>query len=147
MERNAIEPKTIKIARTKNGSPCLWESYTEFDDVKRSTVIVCKDGKTKNSIFMRKSGPKQSLVPIDEGDFIVKVFKDSEGTSFSILEIEKISNMSNHADIMLKQRVQQDDGMEVEERFRNGIDTAKRKMEDPTYVASQMVKNEEDTDV
>lgn len=133
-----IEPKKIKIARTKNGSPCLWESYTEFDNLKRGTVIINELGELKPSIFARKSGPKQSLVPIIEGDFVIKVFKDDEGTSISVLKVLKIDNMSNNADLLLNCRILNDETV-ADKVFEIGINAAKSKLNDPTYIASELL--------
>jgi hypothetical protein len=134
-----ITEKKIKIARTKSGSPCLWESYAEFDDLKRAIIIVDKDGNIKNSIFVRKTGSKQSLIPVIEGDYIVKVFADAQGTSQSLLEIRKIANDSNHAELMLLFRNANGQVTgSLDAKFENCIKTAEQKMTDPTYIASPL---------
>lgn len=134
-----ITEKKIKIARTKSGSPCLWESYAEFDDLKRAILIVDKDGKVKNSIFVRKSGPKQSLVPVNEGDYVVKVFSDAQGGSVSLLEIRKISNNSNHAELMLMYRNAQGNVSGVlDTKFETAITLAEKKMKNPAFIAAPL---------
>ncbi|MCK9574604.1 MAG: hypothetical protein WC979_01725 [Candidatus Pacearchaeota archaeon] len=135
-----INEKQIKIARTKSGTPCLWESYTEFDNLKRAIVVIGKEGEIKNSIFIRQFGSKQSLIPIDEGDHIVKIFNDNNGTSVSVLEIKKIANSSNHAEMLLKYReaTGSEQSSTCEQRFNQGIKSAKLKMEDKNYIASKL---------
>ena len=134
-----ITEKKIKIARTKSGSPCLWESYAEFDDLKRAILIVDKDGNVKNSIFVRKSGPKQSLIPVNENDLLIKLFEDNDGKSISLLEIRKISNNSNHAELLLIYRkTDKDETGILEEKFKNAIALAEKKMKDPTFVAAPL---------
>jgi len=138
-----ITEKKIKIARTKSGSPCLWESYSEFDNLKRAILIVNSEGDVKNSIFIRKSGPKQSLVPISEGDYIVKTFEDIQGKSISLLEVQKIANDSNYATLFLKYREAGNDITgKLEEKFEAAVLKARRKMEDPTYIASELFERE-----
>jgi len=141
-----LSKKQIKIARTKKGSPCLWESYVKFTDLKRATIITDGDGIIKNSIFVRKNSDKQSLIPIKEGDFIVKIFEDDDGISKSIFKIEHISNMSNHADVMLVYRV----GPNIEttefnelKLFTNSIKSAEMKIENSEYIASELFESTE----
>jgi len=138
-----ITEKKIKIARTKSGSPCLWESYSEFDNLKRAIIIVNSEGEIKNSIFIRKSGSKQSLIPISEGDYVIKTFEDIQGKSISLLEVQKIANDSNYATLFLKYREAGTDVIgDLEEKFIDAINTAKNKMEDPTYIASELFEKE-----
>jgi hypothetical protein len=134
-----ITEKKIKIARTKSGSPCLWESYAEFDDLKRAIIIVDKDGKIKNSIFVRQSGSKQSLIPVVEGDFLVKVFADKQGNSVSLLEIRKIANDSNLAELMLIYRNANDAITgKLDPKFANAVVAAEKKMSDTTYIVATL---------
>lgn len=95
-----VNKKTIKIARTKTGVPCLWESLMSFSDLKRSTVIVSKDGQSKNAVFLNEDREKQALVPIAVGDYISKSFKDQNGIALSLFRILEISSMSNEAVII-----------------------------------------------
>lgn len=138
-----ITSKQIKIARTTSGSPCLWESYVKFDDLKRATVIVDKEGNIKRSIFIRKNGDKQSLIPIDKGDFVIKIFEDKDGVSKSVLEIKDISYKSNHADLLLVFRdTPKEKFGKIENFFQTGIDAAEEKMKDSTFIASILFEKE-----
>lgn len=138
-----VTEKRIKIARTKSGTPCLWESYTEFDNLKRAIVIINKDGDIKNSIFVRQFGNKQSLVPIVEGDYVVKIFNDNNGKSLSVLEIKKISNSSNHAEMLLVYRDTGNDSQgKYQTIFNEGIKAAENKMEDKNFIAAKLFEKE-----
>ena len=95
-----IKDKKIKIARTRNGVPCLWESLMTFADLRRATVIYGKDMKPKNSVFLNEDREKQALVPIQEGDFISKAFEDKHGVALSVFRIDEISSMENSATIV-----------------------------------------------
>ncbi len=95
-----VTKKTIKIARTRTGVPCLWESLVNFSDLKRSTVILCKDGHSKNAVFLNEDREKQALVPIETGDYISKSFQDQHGIAISLFQILEISPMSNEAVIV-----------------------------------------------
>lgn len=137
----AFTEKQIKIARTKKGSPCLWESFITFKDLTRATIIVDESGKAKNSIFLRKNNDKQSLVPIKEGDFIIKIFKDKDGVSKSIFKIVTISNMSNQADTKLVYRKSpnEDTFNDVDMgRFDGAVELAERKMNDKEFIVSNL---------
>jgi len=95
-----VNKKTIKIARTRTGVPCLWESLMSFSDLKRSTVILDKDGNPKNAVFLNEDREKQALVPIELGDYISKSFEDQHGIAISLFRIEEISHMSNEIVIL-----------------------------------------------
>lgn len=95
-----IKDKKIKIARTRNGVPCLWESLMTFADLRRATVIYGKDMKPKNAVFMNEEREKQALVPIQEGDYISKAFEDKHGVALSVFRIDEISSMENSATIV-----------------------------------------------
>lgn len=95
-----VSKKTIKIARTRTGVPCLWESLMTFSDLRRSTVILDKDGKFKNAVFLNEDREKQALVPIVVGDFISKSFEDQHGIALSLFKVLEISAMSNEAVII-----------------------------------------------
>jgi len=92
-----INKKIIKVARTKSGVPCLWESLMSFTDLKRSTIIVNKDGNPKPAFFINPDREKQALVPIAVGDRICKCFEDKNGIAISVFQIEEISHMKNEA--------------------------------------------------
>jgi hypothetical protein len=92
-----ITTKEIKIARTKTGIPCLWESSTDFEDLRRATVVYNSDGTHKNAVFLKKDSKKQALVPISVGDLVTKVFEDKNGYAISVFVIHEISPMKNDA--------------------------------------------------
>jgi hypothetical protein len=89
--------KSIKIARTRTGIPCLWESSTNFADLRRATVVYNADGTHKKAVFLKKDSEKQALVPISIGDVISKVFQDKNGYAISVFKIHEISSMKNEA--------------------------------------------------
>jgi hypothetical protein len=95
-----VNKKTIKIARTKSGVPCLWESLMNFSDLKRSTVILDKNGNSKNAVFLNEEREKQALVPIVVGDYISKSFQDQHGIALSLFKVLEISAMGNEAVII-----------------------------------------------
>lgn len=96
----SVKEKKIKIARTRKGIPCLWESIMEFPDLKRATVIFNNIKEVKNAIFLNSNREKQALVPIQEGDYISKVYSDKNGIALSIFQIVEISSMENVASII-----------------------------------------------
>lgn len=95
-----ITKKNVKIARTRGGIPCLWESLVNFDDLKRSTVILDKNGKAKTAVYLNETRDKQALVPIVVGDHIAKAFQDKNGIAISVFLIEEISALGNDAVIV-----------------------------------------------
>ena len=95
-----ITKKTIKIARTRSGVPCLWESLMNFSDLKRSTIILDNNGNAKTAVFLNAEREKQALVPIKEGDFISKSFEDKNGVALSLFKVLEISPMKNEAIII-----------------------------------------------
>lgn len=94
-----IKEKKIKIARTRNGVPCLWESLMNFADLRRATVIYSKNKEAKNAVFVNQERDKQALVPIQTGDYISKAFEDKHGVALSVFRIDEISSMENSATI------------------------------------------------
>lgn len=92
-----VTTKTIKIARTRTGVPCLWESSTDFTDLRRATVVYNADGTHKKALFVKKNSEKQALVPISAGDYISKAFEDKHGYALSVFVIHEISPMKNEA--------------------------------------------------
>lgn len=95
-----ITKKTIKIARTRGGMPCLWESLVTFDDLKRSTVILDKNGESKSAVYLNEERDKQALVPIVNGDYIAKSFEDKNGIAISVFLIEEIASADSSAVIV-----------------------------------------------
>jgi hypothetical protein len=92
-----VSTKSIKIARTRTGVPCLWESSTDFSDLRRATVVYNADGSYKKALYLKKNSEKQALVPIAAGDLISKVFRDKNGYAVSIFAVYEISSMKNEA--------------------------------------------------
>jgi len=95
-----VEQKKIKIARTRTGVPCLWESNMKFADLRRATVIFNKDGGAKAAVFLNPEKEKQALVPIKEGDYISKAFEDKHGVALSVFKVVTVSSQDNSADIL-----------------------------------------------
>jgi hypothetical protein len=95
-----VEQKKIKIARTRSGVPCLWESNMKFADLRRATVIFSKEGEGKQAVFVNAEKEKQALVPIKEGDFISKAFEDKHGVALSVFKILDVSSQDNTATIL-----------------------------------------------
>jgi len=95
-----LTTKTIKIARTRSGVPCLWESLMNFSDLKRSTIILDSNGQAKTAVFLNEDREKQALVPIKEGDYISKSFEDKNGIALSLFKVIEISPMKNEAVII-----------------------------------------------
>ncbi len=91
------KPKKIKVMRTKKGTPFLWESYNVYDEVVKSVAMLDGQGNFKNSIFSKRRSSRQSIVPLTEGDYILKFFKSTKEDvmSMSIFEITNISSTSN----------------------------------------------------
>ena len=92
-----VNVKTIKIARTRTGVPCLWESSTDFSDLRRATVVYNSDGSHKTALFKKDNAQKQALVPVSAGDYISKAFEDKNGYALSVFRIHDISPMKNEA--------------------------------------------------
>ena len=95
-----IIDKRIKIARTRTGVPCLWESTMKFADLRRSTAILDRNGKAKAAVFLNADKEKQALVPIQQNDFIAKAFEDKHGVALSVFKVTAISSMENTATIV-----------------------------------------------
>lgn len=99
MKEQVIEKK-IKIARTRTGIPCLWESTMSFADLRRATAILDSDGGAKGAVYLNREKEKQALVPIKIGDQISKAFEDKHGVALSVFQIIDISSMENTATII-----------------------------------------------
>jgi hypothetical protein len=95
-----IKHKKIKIARSRSGVPCLWESLTVFDDLVRSTIIYNSKKEPKSAFYINEGRDKQALVPITVGDYISKAFEDKYGIAISVFKITDISSMDNTATII-----------------------------------------------
>ena len=95
-----IIDKIIKIARTRTGVPCLWESTMKFADLRRATAILDRNGKSKAAVFLNADKEKQALVPIQQNDYIAKAFEDKHGVALSVFKVTEISSMENTATIV-----------------------------------------------
>lgn len=137
-----ITERTIKIARTRTGAPCLWESYSEFDNgLVRSTIITDKEGNVKSSIYVKNAKNKQALVPVQPGDVIVKAFRDNVGIAISLLEIKSISSLKNEAKILPIFRKPSDvTSTEFPKDFIDAIAEASLKLDDGEKVCCQLVE-------
>lgn len=134
-EKTILE-RTIKVARTKTGAPCLWESYSEFDNgLIRSTIIIDTDGNIKNSVFLKNAKNKQALVPIQEGDIIVKAFRDNIGIAISLLEIQSLSTAKNEAQILPIYRKASDVlNLQAPEKYTDAIMEATKKLDNSDMI-------------
>ncbi len=92
-----ITSKTIKIARTRSGVPCLWESLVSFEELRRATIILDEAGKPKKAYYHNNEREKQALVGIAVGDHLVKCFEDQHGIAISVFRIEEVSIEENQA--------------------------------------------------
>jgi hypothetical protein len=92
-----ITSKNIRIARTRSGVPCLWESLVSFEELRRATIILDKHGNPKKAYYYNEEREKQALVGISIGDHVVKCFEDHHGVAISVFQIDEISSMSNYA--------------------------------------------------
>jgi hypothetical protein len=137
-----ITERTIKIARTRTGAPCLWESYSEFDNgLVRSTIITDKDGNIKKSIFVKNAKNKQALVPIEPGDVIVKVFRDNIGIAISLLEIKDISSLKNEAQILpIYRKSSEETSTKYPLGFSTAIGLASLKLEDSNKICCELIE-------
>ena len=132
--------RTIKIARTKGGTPCLWESYSEFDNLVRTTVITNETGEIKNSVFVRNRKNKQALIPVDAGDCIVKVFKDTVGIAISVLIIHEVSSQKNEATIYPTFRKESSEEKTIPQGYENAINLCIEKLENSDLIISELAK-------
>jgi hypothetical protein len=140
MEEQIVQKK-IKIARTRSGVPCLWESTMKFEDLRRATAILDKEGNPKPAVFLNKEKEKQALVPIQVGDHISKAFEDKHGVALSVFEIVEISPMENTATInpiYRKSSLIQE--YEVPQDYIKMVDVASGKLEDELNVVSYLPK-------
>jgi hypothetical protein len=134
-----VSKKTIKIARTRTGVPCLWESLVNFSDLKRSTVILCKDGHAKNAVFLNEDREKQALVPIEIGDYISKSFQDQHGIAISLFKIMEISPMGNEAVILpVFRKSSLVNEYEVPTEYTEMVDTSIKKLQGDCSVVSRL---------
>jgi hypothetical protein len=134
-----IKEKKIKIARTRSGVPCLWESTMKFADLRRATAILGNEGESKPAVFLNKEKEKQALVPIVPGDHIAKVFEDKHGLALSVFKIVEISPMENTASIIpVYRKSSLISDYSVPTDYEGMISTCMNKLENPKNVISYM---------
>jgi len=138
-----ILDKRIKIARTRTGVPCLWESTMKFADLRRATVILDKNGKSKAAVFLNIDKEKQALVPIQQNDYIAKAFEDKHGIALSVFKVTEISSMENTAVITpVYRKSSLITEYEVPVEYSHMISTVMQKLQDEKFVASYMAEFE-----
>lgn len=136
---DTVEQKKIKIARTRSGVPCLWESNMKFADLRRATVIFSKEGEGKQAVFVNAEKEKQALVPIKEGDFISKAFEDKHGVALSVFKIVDVSSQDNTATILpVYRKSSLISEYEVPKEYNNMVHQVVDKLSNPSYVIAFM---------
>lgn len=98
-----MKTKIIKIAKTRNSIPALWESIKAGENgLIRSTIICTIKGILKNAVFINKNNEKQALVPIKVGDLIIKAYKEGDDKiGVSVLRIVNIDLEKSTAKVEL----------------------------------------------
>lgn len=145
MEDTIVEKK-IKIARTRSGVPCLWESTMKFADLRRATAILGNTGNAKAAVFVNKEKEKQALVPIQQGDYISKAFEDKHGVALSVFKIVDISPMENTATIIpVYRKSSLINEYTIPTEYKEMVETCMTKLEDPTNVIAYMTMPEKTT--
>lgn len=143
-----IIEKKIKIARTRSGVPCLWESTMKFADLRRATAILGNAGVAKAAVFVNKEKEKQALVPIQPGDFISKAFEDKHGVALSVFKIVEISPMENTATIVpVYRKSSLISEYTIPSEFKGMVTTCMTKLENPTNVISFLSQTAETVNV
>jgi len=141
-----IIEKKIKIARTRSGVPCLWESTMKFADLRRATAILGNTGKAKAAVFVNKEKEKQALVPIQPGDYISKAFEDKHGVALSVFKIVEISPMENTATIVpVYRKSSLIAEYTIPAEYKEMVETCMTKLEDSTNVIAYMTAPEKVT--
>lgn len=145
MEDTIVEKK-IKIARTRSGVPCLWESTMKFADLRRATTILGNAGSAKAAVFVNKEKEKQALVPIQSGDYISKAFEDKHGVALSVFKIVDISPMENTATIVpVYRKSSLISEYTIPSEYKEMVETCMTKLEDPSNVIAYMTATEKTT--
>jgi hypothetical protein len=138
-----IVEKKIKIARTRSGVPCLWESTMKFADLRRATAILSESGEAKPAVFVNAEKEKQALVPIQQGDLISKAFEDKHGVALSVFKIVDISPMENTATIVpVYRKSSLITEYTVPAEYKNIVTSCMDKLEKPTHVLAYMSSTE-----
>ena len=145
MEDTIVEKK-IKIARTRSGVPCLWESTMKFADLRRATAILGNAGNAKAAVFINKEKEKQALIPIQSGDYISKAFEDKHGVALSVFKIVEISPMENTATIVpVYRKSSLISEYIIPTEYKEMVETCMTKLEDSNNVIAYMSTFEKTT--
>jgi hypothetical protein len=145
MEDTIVEKK-IKIARTRSGVPCLWESTMKFADLRRATAILGNLGGAKAAVFVNKEKEKQALIPIQPGDYISKAFEDKHGVALSVFKIVDISPMENTATIVpVYRKSSLISEYTIPSEYKEMVETCMTKLEDSANVIAYMTMSEKIT--
>ena len=102
--------KSVKLFGKKEHY--MWEGTKIFNSMIRTLYILSAEGNGKNHVKSRLS-TNSYLVPINNDDYIVKIFKDEIGTGISILrvinilntdfiEVEVVSRKTANSEILIK---------------------------------------------
>ncbi len=93
---NEKQVRTISIVRTRKGYPALWEQGGGFTNTGEATVIANSDGSPKKPLYVRTGGhlacENHALLPIKEGDLVIKASRHRNEYSiltYRIVKIEK----------------------------------------------------------
>jgi cytolysin (calcineurin-like family phosphatase) len=98
-----MEKKSIRVNRTNNGTPSLWENYREFENVKRSVTVFDNNGDRLEHIFTKYDN--SALVPIREGYYILKIFSDMDGKGITLLKVNEVDRYSNNCVVSVVKRM------------------------------------------
>ena len=95
--------REIKIERTKDGDPCLWEEGGGKTHTGKSVIICNADGNEKPAMYIKRRGSRACgqhaliiVIPGDyiiqashhNNDFITKIYKVNEIIDSAIVELE-----------------------------------------------------------
>jgi hypothetical protein len=143
-----IKEKKIKIARSRKGIPCLWESLTVFEDLKRATIIFSADKKPKDSLYYNVESTKQALVPIKVGDYVSKAFEDKYGVALSVFKVTEISSMDNTAVMVpVFRKSSQISAWTNPEEYSEMINLACKKLTEDRFVVSREISRTPETTI
>lgn len=123
-----MKTKFVKIAKTKNGIPALWESLKVSEDgLIRATLITRTDASIKNALYVKTYDQKQGLVPIRVNDFLIKAYQEKDGTiGISILKVLNIKIEEITVKLGLVARCEAgQDTWEIDEDFKDQIEKFK----------------------
>lgn len=130
--------KTIKSTQLPNiKEPLFWEGVKKFNTMKRITFVLNSEGEGKNPIKSRLSTDSY-LVPINIGDYIIKIFIDIVGIGITILRVLNINNLSAPEVEVVKRKASNSNSWFVNEESKQ----IKTEVEDKIQL---LIKKTEDT--